>query len=87
MREYRATERDCPECFSMSHVFLQAERSTFNFSLPSILKQKRHHEEIEVTGNKRKKARIENPGNDATHNNNMNDCVILAEWKLTAEEE
>ena len=73
-----------PESFSMSHVFFQVECGTFNFSLPGILKQKRPHVESEVTENKRKKVRIENPEND---NLEKNDCMIVSEWKLTPEEE
>ena len=68
-----------PKCFSMSHVFHQVERGAFNFSLPSILKQKKHHEEVEVTGNKKNKARIENSRNDTTSNRDVNGCMIVAE--------
>ena len=65
-----------PEYFSMSHMFFQVERGTFNFSLPGILKQKRPYIESEVTGNKTKKVKIENLGND---NLEKNDCMIFAE--------
>ena len=71
------------EYFSMSHIFHQVERGSFQFTLPSILQSKRSFEALETSGGgpRSKKPKSPEVGDDGPSKLVRNECMIVGEWK------